>query len=106
MTVWELLTAACFVMPICVGVEEAKLAKVGFGGYALAITIGLALGVGCAWVMRAVVEKIFTRLERYPRRPYWQDCFLGIAVLLWVIFAFFLGGWVSSAAMRQLLRHN
>lgn len=107
MTVWELLTVACFIVPIYVGVSEAKLAKVGFGGYALAITIGLALGVGCAWMMRAVVEKIFTRLERYPAKI--QERYQGgvsFALLLWAIFALFLGGWVSSAAMRQLLRHN
>jgi hypothetical protein len=102
MTLWDLLTTMCFVMPISGGLASAKLAKGGFGGYSLAIAIGLALGVGCAWTMRAVGEKAFTRLERYPaeiKERYLRALYF--AVLLWAVFGLFLGGWVSSAAMRQ-----
>jgi hypothetical protein len=35
-------------------VVAARIAKVGFGGYALAITTGLVLGLCCAWTMRTV----------------------------------------------------
>jgi hypothetical protein len=48
MSLWDLPMAICFVMAISAALAAAKHTKVGLGGYALAITIGLALGFGCA----------------------------------------------------------
>jgi hypothetical protein len=47
-TLWHLLLAMCLVMPATGAVVSARLVNAGFVGYALVITLGLALGVGCA----------------------------------------------------------
>jgi hypothetical protein len=88
-------------MPIAGALASAKLAKVGFGGYALTITIGLVLGVCCGWTMRTVGKTVAAHIrkhseslhERYFRALYF-------AAMLWIVFALFLGQWVSSAVMR------
>lgn len=104
MSLWDLLTAVCCGMPIGGALASAKYAKVGFGGYALAITIGLAVGVCCAWTMRAVGDTVAVRIrrqtaslhERYFRALYF-------AAIAWIAFALFLGGWVSSALLRPVV---
>jgi len=100
-TLWDLLTALCFAMPIGSALASSKHAKVGFGGYALAAIVGLALGVCCAWTMRTVGRTAATHIkrhseslqERYSRALYF-------AAMLWIVFALFLGDWVSSVVMR------
>ena len=107
MTLWGLLEAICFTMPVALALETATHAKVGFSGYTLAITIGVALGVGCAWTMWAVGKIVNTHL----RRPYWEDrksfqewCFraLYFAAMLWIVFAGILGEWATSASLRLI----
>ena len=105
-TLWQLLILICFTMPIAGAVGSAKLAKVGFGGYALAITIGLPLGVCCAWAMW-IMHKIFvTNLRRRPDWEHWaaQHEWFYVAFyftkILWIVLALFLGAWVSSATLR------
>ena len=88
-------------MPIGGALASAQYAKVGFGGYTLAITIGLTLGVCCAWTMRTVGNTVDARIrrqtvslhERYFRALYF-------AAVVWIVCALFLGLWVSSALLR------
>jgi hypothetical protein len=83
-------------MPIGGGLASAKSAKVGFGGYTLAITIGLALGVCCAWTMRIVGDTVAARITRQTvslHERYFRALYFAAAV--WIAFALFLGGWVS-----------
>jgi hypothetical protein len=100
-TLWQLLILICLTIPIGGALASARLAKVGFGGYALAITIGLALGVCCAWTMWTVGKTVGDHIrrkseslhERYFRVLYF-------AAMLWIVFALFLGDWVSSVILR------
>jgi hypothetical protein len=100
-SLWDLLTVLCCVMPITGVLVSARLAKVGFGGYALAIAVGLAIGVCCAWTMRTVGKTAGAHIrrkseslhERYFRALYF-------AAMLWIVLADLLGAWVSLALLR------
>ena len=105
-TLWQLLILLCFAATVGGALASAKLAKVGFGSYALNIAIGLLLGACCAWTMW-VMHKIFvTNLRRRPDWEHWasQHEWFYVAFyftkILWIVFAAFLGRWVSSAILR------
>ena len=101
MTLWDLLIAICCVMPLAGSLATAKLSKTGFGGRALAIVIGLALGVCCARTMWAVGNNIAARIRRHSE-PVQERYFraLYFTAMLWIVFSLFLGEWVSSLVLR------
>lgn len=104
MSLWDLLTVVCCAMPIGGALASAKMATVGPGGYALAITIGLAVGVCCAWTMRAVGATVATRIERRPaslHESYFRALYL--AAIAWIAVSLFLGVWVSYAFLRLVV---
>jgi hypothetical protein len=101
-TLWDLLTAFCFAMPIAGALASAKLGKAGFSGYALAITTGLALGACFVWTMWTVGNTVDAYIKRQPvplRERYYRALYFG--AMLWVVFGLFLGSRVSSAVMRR-----
>jgi hypothetical protein len=101
MTLWQLLILICLTIPIGGALASAKLAKVGFGGYALALTVGLALGVGCAWTMWTVGKTVAAHLKQHselPKKRYARALYF--AAMLWIVFALCLGEWVSSVLLR------
>ena len=103
-SLWDLLTAVCCVMPIGGALASAQYAKVGFGGDALAITIGVALGVCCAWTMRTAGNTVAAHIKRQTvslHERYFGALY--VAAMLWIVFALFLGGWVSLALMRLVV---
>ena len=100
-SLWDLLTVVCCVMPIGGALASAKYAKVGFGGYTLAITIGVALGLCCAWTMRTVGDTVAARIKRQAvslHESYFR--MLYVAAVVWIAFGLFLGVWVSSVLLR------
>ena len=95
------MTAFCCVMPISGALASATLAKVGIGGYALAVGLGLVLGVCCAWAMRTVGETVAARVKRHPQPlQEWYFRALYFGAMLWIVAALFLGAWTSSALLR------
>jgi hypothetical protein len=91
-------------MPVAGAVASAKLAKVGFRGYALAVTVGLALGVGSARTMWTVGNNVAARMKGDPGSlKEWYFRTLYFAAMLWILVALFLGGWVSSVVLRLVL---
>ena len=101
-SLWDFLTLVCCVMPIGGALAAAGIAKVGFRGYALAITVGLALGVGCGWTMWTVANRVVARMKRGlgPKKERFFSV-LYLAAMLWIVFALFLGEWVSSLLLRS-----
>lgn len=88
-------------MPIAGALASAKLAKAGFGAYALAIGTGLALGLSLGWVMWTTGKLVAARIKTQPdssRERYAKALYL--AAVLWIMLGLFLGNWLSSAAMR------
>jgi len=100
-SLWDLLTALCFVMPIAGAVASAGLAKAGFRGYVLAIIVGFALGLCCGWTMLIVGKAAAAYAKRdsgaVQERYFWA---LYFGAILWVAFALFIGERVSSVLMR------
>jgi hypothetical protein len=103
MSLWDLLTGICFAASVGCALASAKTARVGLGGHAMAIVVGLALGLLCAWTMRVVAEAIVAKMQRRwehsASRQEWFFRGLYFAAMIWTVFAGFLGGWVSLAVL-------
>ena len=57
-TLWDLLTLISFVVPVAGAFADAKHSHAGLAGYVLAISVGLAIGVGCAVCMRIALVRV------------------------------------------------
>lgn len=88
-------------MPIGGALASAKFSRVGIGGYAFSVLLGLGLGVGCAWVMEKVGKVVYDRLKQSAgpvQERYFRVLYFG--AMVWIVFALFLGGWVTAALLR------
>ncbi len=105
MTLWGLLEAVCFGMPIGASLASASVAKAGTGRYALAISVGVVVGTSLAWGMEAAGRKagvcIRQRSESVQERHFRA---LYFAAILWILFAGFIGLWLSSLSLRLITR--
>lgn len=100
-TLWDLLSVVCAVMPIGSALAVAKHARAGFGGYALTAVVGLSLGACFTWTMRAGAAALAKGIQRQPVTR--QERYFGalyFAAILWRIVADFLGAWLSWALLR------
>jgi len=105
MTLWDLLIAICFTIPIAGALSSAKHLNVGVGGYALAIIVGLALGISFAWTQWQAGKTLFRYVEHKRGRlskSVREWCFraLYLAGVFWILVAGAVGGWASSVMMR------
>jgi hypothetical protein len=106
---YDLMMGWCFFGTLIGALEAAKAARTGYGGYAVAIIVGVSLGAGGVWTMWSVAMAVGTSAER-PDSGYsdshkeWIFRALYFSAMLWVImwiaFASILGRWVLSALMR------
>jgi hypothetical protein len=104
-SLWDLLNVLCLVMPIGGALAAAGIARVGSAGYVLAIAIGLALGMCCAWPMRTVGKTVAAHIKRHPGSVKERYAYaLYFAATLWIVFALFLGQLVSLASIRLMFR--
>jgi hypothetical protein len=72
-----------------------------FGGYILAIVVGVLLA-GCnGWIMYKAAEVLanLTTASSASRQGWWGRAF-SLVVLLWLPLAAYLGDWVSSTMIR------
>ncbi len=103
MTLIELLIAICFVTPFASAIEVAHHSKVGVGGYALAIALGLPLAFGAASLMYKAFARVATAM---PSPLGWKgklySSFLLMLTLLWIVLATLFTEWVVSAAVSLL----
>lgn len=100
-TLWQLLTLICVAAPVGGSLASVRIAKAGFRGYALAITLGLVVGACCAlamWVAGNAVGARIRRLSAALHERYFRILYLGAT--FWVIVAGFLGGWLSAVLLR------
>jgi hypothetical protein len=88
-------------VPIGGALASAEIAKVGLVGYALAITSGIAVGIACAWMMRAVGKTVGSRIQRHEESSReWYFRALYFVVMLWIVLAGCFGRLASTMAMR------
>src|SRR5258707_99239 len=103
MTLWGLLLALCFGMPVGGALASPGLARAGLRGYVAAIAGGLVLGTCCAWTMEAVGATVRRRIEKQPvslRERYYRALYF--VAMLWIMLAGLLGKWVSSVMLRHV----
>src|SRR5262245_25147409 len=103
MPLWLLLILFCVAIPIGTAIGVAHYAKVGFSGYTFSITVGLAVGLCCAWTMWIARKLILSRYSdpRYSlvqQERIWRSFYF--AAILWIFFAGLLGAFFSSLLIR------
>ena len=107
MTLWQLLILLCFVMPIGGALGPAKVAKVGFVGYMLAIMVGLAVGASSAWMMWIMHKVVSRNLQQRPDEVQsvseWYFRGFYLSKILWIVISSLLGAWLSSLLLRLVL---
>jgi hypothetical protein len=101
MGLWDLMTALCFVMPIAGALATVKDVHKGWIGYALAILVGVVVGAFCAWAMRTIGSKVAgdSKPGTEAQKP-WLLRMLYAATVIWIVFALFLGSWLTEASLR------
>jgi hypothetical protein len=100
---WTLLTLISSLTFLLAAVVTAHNAKVAFGGYAVAIAVGLVLGLSNAWALERVAAVAGDRLERESEKfREWCLGVLYVAAAVWALVAASLGAWITSAAMRLI----
>ena len=100
---WTLLTVISSLTFLVAAVGTAQIAKVGFGGYAVAMVIGTVLGACNAWALQRVAAAVVDRSVRYSEKlREWCLGVLYVAAAVWALLAAFLGAWITSAAMRLI----
>jgi hypothetical protein len=100
-SLWDLLIALCWAMPVAGALASARLARVGFFGYALTLVAGLVLGLGCAYILRTAGK---TAVDGWggnsTSTQEWYFRALYFVAVMWIVLALFLGAWASSAMLR------
>lgn len=104
MTLIDLMTVMCFVMPITGAVAEAKLEHVHAGGYVVASLIGIVVGIAFAWGLRTSASALARRLDKDGWRA---TQVVGTAAYLfgcvtWMVLGDLLGGWIVKPFTRLL----
>ena len=103
MSLWDLMNTTCAMIPVAGAVFEARAAKLGVGGYALVLVVGLVLGLSCAWALWSVGENVAARVRPYPKpRQDWYLRALYFTAVLWLLCVAFLSNIALSAAIRLL----
>jgi hypothetical protein len=98
---FTLMTAITSVSFFAGAMAAAKYAKVGLGGYVLAIIIGLSLAIGNAWMFYKLGGILADRTISYSEtQQEWLGRAFYLFALLWLVVASILGNLVTSAVMR------
>jgi hypothetical protein len=98
LTLFHLFVMTCFVLPVIGAWAEAKIFKAGFGGYAVVLSAGLLLGIGCAYGMFETVLRVAAKTDQPWNSIYSVAPF--IAAVAWTLAALFLGIFVASFLLR------
>lgn len=101
MTLWDLLTALCFVMPIAGALATVKDTPKGLLAYVVAVIVGFVLGGFCGWTMRAMGDRVAARSGpgKEDQKP---GAFrvLYFAAVIWIVVALFLGSWMTEMILH------
>lgn len=102
MTLWDVMTALCAVMPLAGALATLRDVHKGWLGYALALTVAVVVGVLSAWAMRSVGSALIERSGAglNPRR--WNFRLLYVGASAWIVLSLFIGSWVAAAVIRGI----
>ena len=101
MTLTELIVCIGLFMPAIGALQSAQHATARFLVYALVIPVGLAAGILGTWTWWSVFSAIGNRERTHSAIRQKRALLpLFLALVSWIFFGAFLGGWITSAAMR------
>ncbi len=104
MSLWHLLHLVCVAMAVGSSMVPARIANARVAGYLLAVTIGLAVGVSCAWTMWTVGNVIGNRIRALPdvvHEKYFRLLYLG--AIFWILLTGLFGNVASFLILRLAL---
>ena len=102
MTLWDLMTALCAVMPLAGALATVRDVQKGWLGYEIALVVGVVVGLLCAWAMRAVGTALATRSGTGSDRRRWNFRLLYVGALAWIVLALFIGSRVAAALIHHI----
>jgi hypothetical protein len=103
MTLWDLITALCSVMPLAGALATVRGMHKGWVGYGLAVIIGIVVGGLCAFAMRAAGNSLAIQSAAgSAARQSWYFRVLYIAAVVWAVVALFLGSWLTAAFIHHI----
>jgi hypothetical protein len=103
-TLWHLLLSVCFFISFVGALDSAKLAKASYGGYALAIITGLAVGACCVsgmWYLGKIAVSRISTLEP-GRLQRWSYRAVFFSAIFWIALAAILGRLLTSTLIRAI----
>ncbi len=100
MTLWDVLSLICFAMPIGGADAVARKASVGFGMHALAVVVGVLVGVASTFALRSIGDVVAKRLETHQPCIRENSLRLYFAAFVWAISGTFVGGWAVHLMIR------
>lgn len=101
MTLWDLMTALCFSLPLAGAFAAIRDVHRGWPKYVIATVLGIAIGALCGWVMRATGKNFpawSSAMSNNKRERFFRALYAGAAV--WIVVALFLGSWLTEVSMR------
>src|SRR5580698_4870290 len=102
MTLWDLMTALCAVMPLAGALATLRDVDKGWLGYALALTIAVVIGALSAWAMRSVGSTLIERSAARPNTGRWSFRLLYAGASAWIILSLFIGSWVAASVIHGI----
>ena len=101
MSLWQLMRLICVGITLGAANAAANVAKAGVGGNILATAIGLAVGVGFAWVMWTSGRLLVARIRQLPeelREQRFRLMYCG--AFAWIACGGIVSGLLSHFALR------
>ena len=102
-TLWDLLTLISLAAPVGSACAAAKVSHVGLAGYALAILVGLAIGLCCAVCMRLALLRVVGYLIQGNVSERGSIAFAGlmlVAAFIWIVVGGLAGGWLTGKLLN------
>lgn len=104
MSLWHLLHAVCVAIAVGSSVVPAGIANAGLAGCALAVTVGLAVGLCCALTMWTAGKVIGIRIRTLPNavhEKYFRLLYLG--AMFWILLTGLFGHVAAFLILRLAL---
>ena len=104
-TLWDLLTLICFVLPGAGASGTAKASHAGLLGYALVILVALVIGLFCAACMRVALVRIGGYLEQgslSARTELGYSVVMLTAAFIWMVLALATGSWLAAKILTLI----
>lgn len=102
MTLWDLMTGLCAVMPLAGALATVRDVQKGWLEYGIAIVVGVVVGPFCAWVMRAVGTALAARSGAGSDRRRGNFRLLYVGASAWIVLALLIGSWVAAAVIHHI----